>query len=137
MMPTTTVTLELDPPRLHVLIAALEVYGERMYSRADEARDTNGQMHTHLNHGIPAGGLDEAKLRELFALSETYLDELLGLIPDSEPITAVHEDGTPIDRTEVRGFPVSGSTALHLYRKLDELDDPALRMPTRNAEAGR
>lgn len=127
MTTNTTLALELNPAQLHVLIRALDTYVVDASTRAAEARENNGRTRFVPDEGIPARGLDVDKMNALIGNAESLVDVLVSLIPADEPITATYEDGTPIGRDTVQGFPVPGSTALHLRRQLDALDDPASR----------
>lgn len=113
-------TLKIDRDELHVLIAALDVYAGTTYLRSQEVRA--GDVVTVPDEGLPAAGLDADRLLQLHFDAEKIVDRLLELIPAHEVITATYEDGTPLGRDRVEGFPVPASSALHLLRPLDPAD---------------
>lgn len=110
-------TLEINRDELQVLIAALDVYAGTTYLRSQEVR--HGDVATVPDEGLPAAGLDADRLMQLHFDAEKIVDRLLELIPPHETITATYEDGTPLGRDQVEGFPVPASSALHLRRPLD------------------
>lgn len=110
-------TLTIDRDELHVLIAALDVYAGTTYFRSQEVR--RGEVVTVPDEGLPAAGLNADRLMQLHFDAEKIVDRLLELIPPQETITATYEDGTPLGRDRVEGFPVPATSALHLRRPLD------------------
>lgn len=126
-MTLESMTIELSPAQLHVLLSALEAYTSHVGELSQEAGLNNGRTGLVPNEGHPATGLDVGKLDKLFSDAEAMTDKLLALIPANEPITPTYEDGTPVDHDSIQGFPVPVDTALHMYRQLGPLDDPDLR----------
>lgn len=126
-MTPESVSIQLTPQQVHILLSALEAYTSHVSALSLEAGENNGKTLLVPNEGNPAAGLDVAKLDELFRGAETMMDNLLALIPDDQPITATYDDGTPFNRDSIEGFPVPVNQAIHLYRQLDALDDPAQR----------
>lgn len=89
-------SLQLDEPRLQLLLRALDTYVGHVFLRAQGARETGGRMRTHLNEGIPPNGLDSDRLFQLYRDADQLVDVLLELIPADCQMTIVYEDGTPV-----------------------------------------